>query len=284
MMQYGERKRPRSHAEGRLREVQVAYAPRTAPPLVGIGFNLHSLQITFICTGLNNITDRNCAHSITMLTSIEQAIEIINRSNHIVAFSGAGVSTEAGIPDFRSKGGWWEDEHFMELMSSYGFDRDPAGFYQAALTMLPGIHRAKPTEAHRLLAQLERQGKLTAVVTQNIDGLHQAAGSRTVYEIHGNFRTGHCVDCRATYPTHSMIEFYDQIERGEIAFPTCKKCASPIKPDVVLIGDIMPQERWNASVAAVKQCDLMLALGSSLVIYPAAELPAMAIANGARLI
>src|SRR5215510_10588051 len=142
-----------------------------------------------------------------MNTSIEQAVTLIRDANCIVAFSGAGISTEAGIPDFRSKGGLWENQELMELMSASGFRRDPAAFYRASLQTLPNIHCAEPTAAHRLVAELEAQGKLSAVVTQNIDGLHQAAGSQTVHEVHGNFRTGRCIACRAAY---RMADFYDR--------------------------------------------------------------------------
>jgi len=219
-----------------------------------------------------------------MNTSIEQAVTLIRDANCIVAFSGAGISTEAGIPDFRSKGGLWENQELMELMSASGFRRDPAAFYRASLQTLPNIHRARPTAAHRLVAELETQGKLSAVVTQNIDGLHQAAGSQTVYEVHGNFRTGRCVNCRASYGVGEMAAFYDRIERGEIELPLCSKCQSPIKPDVVLFGDLLPFEVWDRAVAAVRQCDLMLTLGSSLIVYPAAELPKIALTHGAKLI
>jgi len=213
--------------------------------------------------------------------AVEQARALIRESNRIVAFSGAGISTEAGIPDFRGKGGLWENQKLMELMSAGGFRRDPAAFYRASLQTLPDIHRAKPTAAHRLVAQLEAQGKLSAVVTQNIDGLHQAAGSQTVHEIHGNFRTGHCVNCLAAY---QMADFYDRIERGEIELPLCSECQSPIKPDVVLFGDLLPFDVWGHAVEAARRCDLMLTLGSSLVVYPAAELPKIAVMNGAKLI
>jgi len=216
-----------------------------------------------------------------MNTSIEQARVLIHKANRIVAFSGAGISTEAGIPDFRGKGGLWEDQKLMELMSAGGFRRDPVAFYRASLQTLPNIHRAEPTAAHRLVARLEAQGKLSAVVTQNIDGLHQAAGSQTVYEIHGNFRTGRCVDCRAAY---EMAAFYDRIERGEIELPLCSECRSPIKPDVVLFGDLLPFDVWDRAVEASRGCDLMLVVGSSLIVYPAAELPKLAVMNGAKLI
>ncbi|HMX29443.1 MAG TPA: Sir2 family NAD-dependent protein deacetylase, partial [Blastocatellia bacterium] len=177
-----------------------------------------------------------------MTDQIGQAISLVRAAKRIVAFSGAGISTEAGIPDFRSEGGLWENAELMALMSAPGFRRDPAGFYRAALQLMPNLHRAEPTAAHGLLAELEARGKLTAVVTQNIDGLHQAAGSRVVHEIHGTFRTGHCLNCPARF---EMAGFYERIERGELAAPCCAECGGPIKPDVVLFGDMLPFEVWG---------------------------------------
>jgi len=215
------------------------------------------------------------------MNNIEQAIGLIRRSHRIVAFSGAGISTEAGIPDFRSDGGLWENAALMELMSAPGFRRNPAGFYQAAMQLMPNLRRAKPTKAHELLALLEARGHLTAIITQNIDGLHQAAGSKIVHEIHGSFRTGRCVGCKTEF---EMTEFFDRLEREEIDLPTCPACQSPIKPDVVLFGDLLPLETWNRSMAAIEHCDLMIVLGSSLVVHPAAKLPDLALANGAKLL
>ena len=215
------------------------------------------------------------------MNNIEQAIELIRQARRIVAFSGAGISTEAGIPDFRSHGGLWEDAALMELMTVSGFRRNPAGFYQASMQLMPNLHRAKPTKAHELLARLEARGQLTAIITQNIDGLHQAAGSKIVHEIHGSFRTGRCVGCQAGF---EMAEFFNRLESKEIDLPTCPDCQLPIKPDVVLFGDLLPLDTWNRSVAAIEQCDLMIVMGSSLVVYPAAELPHTALASGAKLL
>lgn len=215
------------------------------------------------------------------MNQVEQAIKLISQSNRIVAFSGAGISTEAGIPDFRSEGGLWEDETLMELMSASGFLRDPAGFYRASMKLMPNIHKARSTEAHKFLALLEARGQLSAIITQNIDGLHQAAGSQVVHEIHGSFRTGRCIGCGAKF---EMASFFERLERGEIELPKCSDCQSPIKPDVILFGDLLPFETWNRSVKAAEECDLMLVMGSSLVVYPAAELPQIALAKGASLI
>lgn len=218
-----------------------------------------------------------------MDVAIAQALTLIREARNIVAFSGAGISTEAGIPDFRSEGGLWENAELMKLMSASGFRLDPAGFYRAALQLMPNLHRAQPTIAHRFLAKLERQGKLAAVITQNIDGLHQAAGSQTVHEIHGSFRTGHCLECRAQV---AMAPFYERLanaNENEIAAPHCGNCEGLIKPDVVLFGDLLPSKVWEAAVALVARCDLLLVLGSSLVVYPAAEVPQIALSAGAKL-
>jgi NAD-dependent deacetylase len=216
-----------------------------------------------------------------MMVDTEQAISLIRKSKRIVALSGAGISTEAGIPDFRGPGGMWEDSDLLEQLSASGFKRNPEGFYSASVKLFSTIARAEPTLAHRLLVRLEQMGKLDSVVTQNIDGLHHAAGSTKVYELHGTFRTGHCTKCRASY---EMAAFYSGIESGELRVPLCKTCTAPIKPDVVLFEEMLPQDAWENSVEAASKCDLMLVFGSSLVVYPAAELPMVAVSNGAPLI
>src|SRR5882724_7255155 len=212
---------------------------------------------------------------------IALAIEFIKDANSIVALSGAGISTEAGIPDFRGQTGLWNNPELLSLMSARGFQTDPAGFYRASLSLLPNITSAKPTAAHKLLAELETRGKLTAVVTQNIDGLHQAAGSRTVYEIHGTTRTGHCTKCNTSF---EMAKVFAAIEAGEGLPPLCPDCLWPIKPDTVLFDEMLPIGVWQAAQRAAERCDLMLVLGSSLVVYPAAELPMYALKNKAKLI
>jgi NAD-dependent deacetylase len=216
-----------------------------------------------------------------MMFDAEQAIALIRKSNHIVALSGAGISTEAGIPDFRGPGGMWEDPDLLAQLSASGFERNPEGFYRDSLKLFSTIGRAKPTLAHRLLARLEELGKLEAVVTQNIDGLHHAAGSKKVYELHGTYHTGHCPKCRAGF---EMADFYSQIESGQLKVPLCPGCAVPVKPDIVLFEDPIPVDAWQGSVDAASQCDLMLVFGSSLVVYPAAELPLMALSSGAPLV
>jgi NAD-dependent deacetylase len=215
------------------------------------------------------------------MAETELAINLIRRSRRIVALSGAGISTEAGVPDFRGPRGMWENAELLEQLSGSGFRRDPAGFYRGSMGLFSTIARAKPTLAHRLLVRLEQIGKLDAVVTQNIDGLHRAAGSSKVYEVHGTFRTGHCTKCGAGF---EMAAFYSEIESGRLSVPLCASCAAPIKPDIVLFEELLPVDAWEGAVSAAENCDLMLVLGSSLVVYPAAELPMMAMSAGAAVI
>jgi len=218
---------------------------------------------------------------VHLIEDFERAHSIIQNANSIVALTGAGISTEAGIPDFRSKGGVWENKELMEILSAEGFLRDPAAFYKASVKLLPNIHRAQPTSSHKLLAGLESEGKLDAVITQNIDGLHQAAGSTTVYEIHGNLRTGKCTNCGVPC---LMEEYYEMIDRGELDVPLCLRCRAPIKPDVVLFGDLLPFETWERAVASVRKTDLLLVMGSSLVVTPSSTLPTIAVRSGADLL
>lgn len=217
---------------------------------------------------------------MNMMFDTEHAIQLIRKSNRIVALSGAGISTEAGIPDFRGPDGMWEDSELLQQMSASGFRRNPEGFYRASTTLFLTISRAEPTLAHRLLVRLEQLGKLEAVITQNIDGLHHAAGSGRVYELHGTFRTGRCTQCKARF---DMSDFYSGIESGQLQMPRCS-CGAPIKPDVVLFEDTLPEDAWQGAVEAVQNCDLMLVFGSSLVVYPAAELPMIAVSRAIPLV
>jgi NAD-dependent deacetylase len=211
----------------------------------------------------------------------EEAIRLIRKSNRIVALSGAGISTDAGIPDFRGPGGIWEEPGLMEKLSLTGFREDPETFYVTTVKLFCTIERAQPTLAHWLLVRLEQLGKLRAVITQNIDGLHTAAGSTTVYELHGTYRSGHCPQCGEEF---EMQLFYSEIEQGRLRVPRCGRCSVPLKPDIVLFEELLPVDAWNGALKAAEECDLMLVLGSSLVVYPAADLPMIAHENGAQLV
>lgn len=194
---------------------------------------------------------------------IERLREMVNESRRIVAFTGAGCSTESGIPDFRSTGGLYHQEwkYPPETILSHSFYESNPGeffrFYRAKM-LAP---EAKPNAAHLKLAELERVGKLKAVVTQNIDGLHQAAGSRTVYELHGSVHRNYCERCRKFYGLDHIL--------GTEGVPRCS-CGGTIKPDVVLYEEGLDQQTIEGAVSAIREADLLIIGGTSLNVWPAA--------------
>ena len=203
---------------------------------------------------------------------------LIDKSSRIVFFGGAGVSTESGIPDFRSENGLYQAKskygHSPEEMLSHTFfTRETETFYEYYKNnmLYPDV---KPNKAHYALAKLEEEGKLKAVVTQNIDGLHQLAGSKNVYELHGSVLRNHCTRCHTFYclddilkPTSCGTE-----ENPYSQIPKCNKCGGIIKPDVVLYEEPLDQEVMEGAVNAISKADLLIVGGTSLVVYPAAGL------------
>lgn len=195
---------------------------------------------------------------------VEQLQKMIDESARIVFFGGAGVSTESGIPDFRSADGIYHQsyQYSPEQVVSHSFFIQHTeafyDFYREKMMLLD----AKPNAAHKKLAELEKAGKLTAVVTQNIDGLHQAAGSKCVYELHGSIMRNYCMDCHT---------FYDAayVKHSE-GIPRCKKCGGIIKPDVVLYEEGLDGETIKGAVNAIGNADMLIIGGTSLVVYPAA--------------
>jgi len=211
---------------------------------------------------------------------IERAAALIANSRYVVALTGAGISTPSGIPDFRSPGtGLWEKVNPMLVASDFFFRLQPQAFYEWALPLARKLLQAEPNPAHRALAELEDRGLLKAVITQNVDSLHQKAGSRRVLELHGNMRQATCLRCRKVISTQSLIGLF--LEGGEM--PNCS-CGGVLKPNVVLIGEQLPRwvllEAWGEA----ERCDLMLVVGSSLEIAPAAEIPFVALRCGAKAI
>ncbi|MCD8391302.1 MAG: NAD-dependent protein deacylase [Firmicutes bacterium] len=189
--------------------------------------------------------------------------EIIDDSKSIVFFGGAGVSTESGIPDFRSTDGLYNMKYKYPpetILSRTFFMSNPKEFYKFYRDKLI-VHNVKPNKAHLKLAELEKAGKLTAVVTQNIDGLHQAAGSKNVYELHGTILKNHCMKCHKSY----TLEYIE--ESGEI--PVCG-CGGIIKPDVVLYEEPLDDECIAGAVDAISKADTLIIGGTSLAVYPAA--------------
>ena len=199
---------------------------------------------------------------------IKKLSEIIKNSNNIVFFGGAGVSTESGIPDFRSANGLWSEKLKInltpeQLVSHTMFIKYPEEFFKFYKEKLI-YPNAKPNAAHIALAKLEKMGKLKAIVTQNIDGLHQLAGSKNVYELHGSVLRNYCMNCHAFYDEKFILE-----SKG---IPTCTKCGGIVKPDVVLYEEGLDNDVINGAVRAISQADTLIIGGTSLVVYPAAGL------------
>ena len=203
-----------------------------------------------------------------MDTEIEQLTKILKESNNIVFFGGAGVSTESGIPDFRSADGLFNEKLNItftpeQLVSHSFYIRYPKeffNFYKAKLI----YPQAKPNKAHISLAKLEEMGKLKAVITQNIDGLHQAAGSKNVFELHGSVLRNYCVKCHAFYDEKFILDSKD--------VPTCTKCGGNVKPDVVLYEEGLDDNVIRDAIRAIANADTLIIGGTSLVVYPAAGL------------
>jgi len=210
---------------------------------------------------------------------IERAAALIVNSNYAVALTGAGISTPSGIPDFRSPGsGLWEKVNPMLVASVFSFRLRPQAFYEWARPLAKKLLEAEPNPAHLALAELEEMGLLKAVITQNIDNLHQRAGSKRVLELHGNMRQATCLKCRKVVSTQDMIE---QFLEGKV--PRCS-CGGLLKPNVVFFGEPLPRwvllEAWGEA----ERCDLVLVVGSSLEVTPAAEIPFVALRRGAKAI
>lgn len=198
------------------------------------------------------------------MTDFEKLREIIDNSHRIVFFGGAGVSTESGIPDFRSADGLYHQKYDYppeEILSHTFFMRKPEEFYRFYRDKMLCL-TAKPNKAHLKLAQWEREGKLTSVVTQNIDGLHQAAGSKRVHELHGSVLRNHCMKCGKFYGV-------DKIAASE-GVPLCD-CGGIIKPDVVLYEEALPEDTVMQALDDIRRADTLIVAGTSLTVYPAAS-------------
>ncbi|MCL6476876.1 MAG: NAD-dependent deacylase [Peptococcaceae bacterium] len=196
---------------------------------------------------------------------------LIRNNSPCFILSGAGISTESGIPDFRSPGtGLWTKIDPAKTASLSAFLRDPAAFYDNNLPRWKGIAGVEPNDAHRAVAALEKEGLIVGVITQNVDSLHTKAGSRRVWEVHGHLRTCHCVSCKESYPMDHLISRH---EGGENP-PRCE-CGGVLRPDVVLFEDPMSDDYYKAE-KALTGCQLLIVAGSSLQVYPVAGLPQLA--------
>lgn len=201
---------------------------------------------------------------------IEALEKILAHSKNLVFFGGAGVSTESGIPDFRSVDGLYNQKfrYPPEIMLSHSFYESHTAEFFAFYREKLIVHGARPNPAHLRLARLEQQGKCRAVVTQNIDGLHQAAGSKTVYELHGSTLRNYCTRCGKFFP----VEFIEEAGKTGDGIPRCTDCGGIVKPDVVLYEEGLDEQTMEHSVKAIRAADTLIIGGTSLAVYPAAGL------------
>jgi NAD-dependent deacetylase len=211
---------------------------------------------------------------------IEHCAELINESENVVALTGAGMSTESGIPDFRTPGsGLWTKVDPGEIASISSYVANPGKNMKFLLELGMQIFKAKPNEGHRALTRLQKMGRLEGVMTQNIDGLHQRAHTKNVIELHGTANEAKCMKCDETYPITVLV---NQIIKGDTQ-PTCKKCNGILKPNAVFFGEALESDVLQAADRMVGNCDLLIVLGSSLLVYPVAFYPQQAKSCGAKL-
>lgn len=207
-------------------------------------------------------------------------LDLVLSSSSAVAMTGAGISTESGIPDYRSPGtGLWEKMD-QSVVSLDGFIKEPSRYYNYSLELYPVRKAAKPNPGHHLLSELENRGILKGVITQNVDGLHQDAGSGMVHELHGSLRQAVCLGCSVL---QSMDEAMERVVSGQNP-PLCTECGGVLKPNAVFFGEALPVMPWERSVELSQNADLFIAIGSSLQVSPANSLPDIAIRNGSGII
>ena len=212
--------------------------------------------------------------------SLQRAAELLSAARRGLAFTGAGVSAESGIPTFRGEGGLWTKYDPVKVSSIESFLADPTSYWKVSRERGAVALAARPNAGHQALVAMEAAGHLIAVVTQNTDGLHRDAGSRRVIELHGSGRTVECLECGRREP-RSDVQGRLDVEMP----PRCRACGGVfLKPTVVLFGEPMPAVAINEAFELAREADVILVVGSSLVVYPAAEVPLVAVRSGARLI
>jgi NAD-dependent protein deacetylase/lipoamidase len=211
---------------------------------------------------------------------IAKAVQLFQNAERIVTFTGAGISTESGLSDFRSPGGLWSRFRMVTYQEFIESAEEREEYWAMRRELIPELLSARPNKAHLALGDLEQLGKMEAVITQNIDGLHQDAGSSRVLELHGTNRTASCLSCGKQWPIEPVQKW---LEAGNLD-PHCDICPGLIKPDTVSFGQAMPQEVMAEAFELAGQCDLLLMIGSSLEVHPAASIPPAAYQNGAKLI
>jgi len=207
--------------------------------------------------------------------TVPRLAELLERRRPCVVLTGAGISTESGIPDFRSAGGIWERYDPAEVATIDAFRRDPARVWEFYALRLDALTRTEPNDGHRALAELEEQAWIRAVITQNIDGLHQLAGSREVVEVHGSLREAECIHCGLRVPIEDAL--------ASLPLPLCPECGEILKPGVVMFGELLPAAAVERAQALAAEAGVLLVVGSSLEVHPVAALPGETLAAGGVL-
>lgn len=214
-----------------------------------------------------------------MMEQIREFAQALKTAKHAVALTGAGASTESGLPDFRSKTGLWRGIDPVSLISMTALRRRPVDFYQFYRMRFAHLWGAQPNPVHKVLAALQREGLLKRLITQNVDGLHQAAGSPEVIELHGSLRECQCLTCGRRFPS----KLIDVPVETEADIPRCPECGGILKPGVVLFEEALPPDAIEEAFEAAMQADLFFVVGSSLEVGPANQLPLVAVQHGAPL-
>jgi len=215
----------------------------------------------------------------TRTGEVERLAQLIRDAQTVVALTGAGISVPSGIPDFRSPGtGLWENVNPMEVAHIEVFRRDPTRFWSYYRPRFGMLADKQPNPAHAALAEMESRGHLEAVITQNIDRLHRKAGSHRVIEVHGTIETSSCLDCGASFTVDLVEGLFD-----DEGVPRCHGCGGPVKPDVVLFGELLPERAMHDAYALATAADVLLCVGTSLEVHPVAGLPAITQSAGGKV-
>jgi NAD-dependent deacetylase len=213
-------------------------------------------------------------------TDAERVAELLRASERTVVLTGAGISVPSGIPDFRTPGtGLWENVDPMEVAHIDAWRRDPDRFWSFYGQRFASLTDKVPNEAHKAIAELERRGLVRGVITQNIDRLHRKAGTGDLVEVHGSIATSSCLSCGARYP---LAEVRERLAADPAGVPRCD-CTQPLKPDVVLFGEWLPEEAIDRAFALAAAADLLLCIGTSLEVHPVAQLPGITAAAGGEV-
>jgi NAD-dependent deacetylase len=207
--------------------------------------------------------------------TVASLADLLEDRRPCVVLTGAGISTESGIPDFRTAGGIWEQYDPAEVANIDALRREPAKVWEFYALRLDALAGAEPNDGHRALAELEEQGWISAVITQNVDGLHQRAGSREVVEVHGSVREAECIHCGVRVPMEDAV--------ASLPLPPCPECGEILKPGVVMFGELLPAQAIERAQALAAEAGLLLVVGSSLEVHPVAALPGATLASGGAL-